>query len=206
MRKSPELDLLERISNLLQSESRSAAHRAGLQPVQLEVLDYLGRCNRYSDTPAGVAEFLGLTKGTVSQSILRLEEKGLIERRADPEDGRVSHLELTAEGRRKASGAWRRPLEAAIREVRAAETGAKEEAAESSEEAGSKLEVPLEALLRALQRANGNRSFGVCRSCRFFQREAPRSFRCGLTQERLSARESGLLCREHAQALPAASP
>jgi DNA-binding MarR family transcriptional regulator len=50
-----------------------AAH--GLQPVQLEVLNYLSSCNRYSDTPMAVTEYLGQTKGTVSQTIKTLEKK-----------------------------------------------------------------------------------------------------------------------------------
>jgi len=182
MGSSRELELLERISNLLRNESRGAAHGAGLQPVQLEVLGYLDRCNRYSDTPAAVAEFLGLTKGTVSQSILRLEEKGFIERKADATDGRVSHLELTPAGRREASAAWRRPLKEAI---------------EGAVDRRAKLSDQLEAVLRALQEANDHRSFGACRTCRFFQKRGPNSFRCGLTSERLSVRDSGLLCREH---------
>lgn len=187
MPKANELELLERISNLLRTEARGAATRAGLQPVQLEVLEYLGRCNRYSDTPAGVAEFLGLTRGTVSQSILRLEDKGLIARAADPSDGRISHLELTVEGRKLAGGAWRRALEGAVG---------------NTEDGESSLEGKLEAVLRSLQRANDHRSFGVCHSCRFFQREGPRSFRCGLTLERLSADDTRRVCREHEYAAP----
>lgn len=177
-----ELELLERISNLLRNESRGAANSAGLQPVHLDVLGYLERCNRYSDTPVGVTEFLGLTKGTVSQSILRLEEKGLIEREGDEVDGRVSHLKLTAAGRREANAGWRRPFEDAIRAVLGRSAG---------------FDDQLETVLRALQRANEHRSFGVCRSCKFFQHRGPKSFRCGLTLERLSARDSDLLCREH---------
>jgi len=177
-----ELELLERISNLLRNELRGAAHRAGLQPVHLDVLGYLAQCNRYSDTPAGVTEFLGLTKGTVSQSILRLEEKGLIDRQKDQVDGRISHLKLTAAGRRVVRSATRRPLE---------------EAVENALGPGASLVEQLEDVLRALQNANEHRSFGVCGSCRFFRDEGPRSFRCGLTLEPLSVRDTALLCREH---------
>lgn len=191
MGRSQELELLERISNLLRNETRAAAQAAGLQPVQLDVLDYLERCNRYSDTPAAVTEFLGLTKGTVSQSILRLEEKGLVRREADEEDGRVSRLELTAAGRREARAVWRRPLEQAM-----------ERALDGRPNLGEQLET----VLRAFQRSNAHRSFGVCRTCKFFERLGPKSFRCGLTQERLSVRDSGLLCREHEDAKPTHSP
>ena len=164
------------------AESRAAAHRAGLPPVQLEMLEYLRRCNRYSDTPAAVADFLGITKGTASQSILRLEENGFVEREVDATDRRVSHLKLTATGKREAQGSWRRGLEQALEKM--------------PDQKGS-LGGQLADTLRSFQAANGHRSFGVCQSCRFFERRSPKAFRCGLTQERLSSRDSGLVCREH---------
>ena len=40
-------------------------------------------------------------------------------------------------------------------------------------------------------------AFGVCRSCSHFQREGAGRYRCGLTQEPLSASDSQRLCREH---------
>ena len=69
-------DLLERLNNLLRMEMRAFGLSYGLLPVQIEALTYLTRCNRYSDTPQAVTEYLGLTKGTVSQSLKVLEQKG----------------------------------------------------------------------------------------------------------------------------------
>ena len=91
--------LLERIGNLLRSEEKARGAAVGLQSVHLRILGYLSRCNRYSNTPAGVTEYLGTTKGTVSQSINILEQRGFIEKRADENDGRVVRLLLTTEGR-----------------------------------------------------------------------------------------------------------
>ena len=176
------IEILERIANLLRAEARLAAQRAGLQPVQLEILEYLDRCNRYSDTPAAVAEYLSLTKGTVSQSIQRLEEKGCIRRTPDASDGRVSRLRLTRKGRGIVTTKWRRALD---------------DAEQSAAREGEALEDSLEQVLASLQRANGLRSFGVCRTCRFFNREGRERFRCGLTAEPLSAADSQLVCREH---------
>ena len=62
-------DYLERLTSLMRAWSREQPLVAELQPVQLSALHYLARCNRYSDTPLGVTEYLGLTKGTVSQSL-----------------------------------------------------------------------------------------------------------------------------------------
>ena len=176
-----EVELLERISNLLRSESRAAAQREGIQAIQLEVLQYLERANRYSDTPAAVAEYLNLTKGTVSQSILRLEEKRYLRRHPDPADGRVVRLKLTPKGRRVARSIWQESLETAIRE----------------NQGGQTLAEGLEFILRAIQRANGLRSFGACDTCRHFTREPGGHFRCGLTAEPLSKTDRLLICREH---------
>jgi hypothetical protein len=55
-----------RLASPVRNEARQALAEHGLQPVQFEALHYLTRCNRYSDTPMAVTEFLGQTKGTVS--------------------------------------------------------------------------------------------------------------------------------------------
>ncbi|MEJ2419540.1 MAG: winged helix DNA-binding protein, partial [Exilibacterium sp.] len=55
-------------------------------------------CIRYSGMPMGVTDYLGQTKGTISQSLKNLERKGLIEKLADSEDKRVVHLQLTQAG------------------------------------------------------------------------------------------------------------
>lgn len=69
-------DYLERLTSLMRAWSREQPLVAELQSVQLSALHYLARCNRYSDTPLGVTEYLGLTKGTVSQSLKVLEGRG----------------------------------------------------------------------------------------------------------------------------------
>ena len=51
-------------------------------------------------------------------------------------------------------------------------------------------------LLRALQTAHELRSFGVCRTCRFFTPEGDQ-FRCGLTKEPLAIEQTTKICREH---------
>lgn len=60
---------IERISSLRSSLVRKAATAAGLQFIHAEILEYLGRCNRYSNTAQALTEYLGLTKGSVSQSL-----------------------------------------------------------------------------------------------------------------------------------------
>ena len=56
--------LIERLGRLTTTE----AHAEGLLPVQWEVLRYLDRANRYSRTAVALTAYLGITKGTVSQT------------------------------------------------------------------------------------------------------------------------------------------
>ena len=112
-----------------------------------------------------------------------------ISKQDDPRDGRVVRLRLTPRGRRLAAETDApEPLRAAIRRL--------------GRNAAERLEQDLEELLRQMQRAHGGRSFGVCRTCRFFKRTGG-GFRCGLTGEPLSRGDSALICRDHAPA-PAA--
>ena len=165
-------DLLERLGNLLRGDLRRAGAHDDLEPVHLQALDYLPRANAYSNTPLGVSDYLGLAKGNVSQRLIALERKGYLKRTGDAADGRVSHLVLSAKGRALLRAhvpppAWREALESMPEQRRSA------------------LDQSLFELLRALQTAHELRSFGVCRTCRFFTPEGDR-FRCGLTREPLA--------------------
>lgn len=92
MKDTPTFRLIERISNLLRSEERKQYAALGLQPVHFQLLDYLTRCNQFSNTLVVVAEYLGLTKGTVSKSIQLLERKNYLLKLPDANDRRVTHL------------------------------------------------------------------------------------------------------------------
>lgn len=175
---------LERLSNLLRAEEREAGASQRLQPVQLSILLYLSRCNRYSNTPAAVTAYLGVTKGTASQSMMALVKRGFLEKTPDPADGRVARLRLTDAGRRIVEEA---SPPRAFREALGAMPAARRREIEGS----------LEELLREVLRSRGSEGFGVCRTCRHFLAEANR-FRCGLTGEPLEASESLQICREHA--------
>jgi DNA-binding MarR family transcriptional regulator len=176
-------DLLERLCNLLRTELRAVGYEYGLQPVQLEALIFLCRCNRYSDTPQAVTEFLGLTKGTVSQTLKVLVQKGFLRKQGDVADKRLVHLKPMARGRQLVARAT--PAESLA--------GGFSEL--SGPEAGETVAV-LRRLLRTTQQANGQRSFATCHSCRFNRKEGAGHL-CGLTLEPLSDQDILLLCREH---------
>lgn len=178
------LDTVERLGTLLRVSLRQAGAAQGLQPIHLQALLYLNEANRYSNTPQALAEYLGLTKGTVSQSLLLLARRRLIARHADVKDGRVVRLTLTDKGKEVLkelglSNAWRDALQAA-----------------SPARLSSATKVLKEALA-TLQTNSGQKTFGVCVTCRHNLHIGPRSYVCGLTKEKLSSREVGKICREH---------
>lgn len=173
---------LERISSIFRAQMRDTANEYGLKLVQLEVLVYLSVANRYSDTSAALVEYLGVTKGTVSQTIRALERRGLLEKQVDSDDGRVLHCHLTAEGLEIAEAAHPASFLDGL-------------AARQQKEA----QVAGSTLLRALQASRGFRTFGRCRTCRHFTRERAGN-KCGLTGEPLSDDDSSKICREHEDA------
>ncbi|MBX2799310.1 MAG: MarR family winged helix-turn-helix transcriptional regulator [Myxococcales bacterium] len=175
-------DHIERIASLLRAESRTHAAELGLHPVQLDALAYLASCNRYSDTPAAVAEFLGATRGTVSQTVSALVRKGLVHKRKDSVDGRVVHCELTAAGRQALRDRPSGPVHGALRALRTSDA--------------EQLMQLLTSVLRRAQQVSGGRTFGQCATCRFLQR-TPAGLHCGVTEEPLSEGDTQLLCREH---------
>lgn len=172
-------ELIGRLDRL----ARAGERTGDLNPAQWEALRYLARANRFSRTPAALAEYFGSTRGTVSQTAIALEAKGLVEKRASARDGRSVDLELTAAGR------------AALGADSLAELAGDLEAGTDA----SKLADALAAGLRTALARRGGKPFGVCRTCRHFRDGGKASaYRCALLDESLSAADSGLICVEQA--------
>ncbi len=177
-------DYFERIGNLLRMGARRVESPKGLQPVQIEALHYLGSCNRYSNTPLAVAEYLGLTKGTVSQTLSVLEGYGLIEKIPDVSDKRVVRLVLTPAGQELTDAAIPpRILKSAIDAL--------------PERQREEILAALQITLQAMQQANQLKSFGLCGTCRHHRHETDGSRWCGLTREALLPADAEKICREH---------
>ena len=176
---------LERLARLM----RAREHDDGLNPAQWEALRYLGKANRFSNSPGALTQYLGATKGTISQTVMSLERKGLISKSAREGEKRSVVLELTptgkevltrdpwkllAEGVGDLGGKTRRRLARGLRELLADE------------------------LIRGRLK-----SFGRCATCRFF-REKGRSgdlqgpHQCMLLDKPLSVADSRRICVEHA--------
>ncbi|WP_434362259.1 MarR family winged helix-turn-helix transcriptional regulator [Parasalinivibrio latis] len=171
--------ILERVTALLRNERRNKLIEHGLLPVQFDVLYYLASCNRYSDTLMALTEYLGQTKGTVSQTLKVLEKKALIYRSRDEKDKRIIHLQLSDEGERIVGSETTSALLTGIDETAAAA-----------------LVDGLTHLLSTVQKANRSKAFGQCRNCRFNQHQENGSFFCALTQETLSSTEVTQICVE----------
>lgn len=166
----------------MQNEQHQAAVGAGLLPVQLAILGYLRDANRYSNMPQCLTEYLGLTKGTVSQSLKLIEERGWVLRQSDETDRRLVRLALTEAGREVLEQAPGDSWRSAVEQLPAGEQ--------------EQLRASLTRLLAFWQQARGGKTFGVCRTCRHF-RPGESVHQCGLTGEALSDADSEQICREH---------
>lgn len=174
--------LLERLSRLV----RAGDHANGLAPAQWEALRYLARANRFSRTPAALAEYLGATRGTVSQTLIALEDKGLVRKCESSRDRRSVDVDLTPGG---AAQLEHDALKDLARDV------------DASGEAASVVQGLEAALHEALAR-RGGRAFGVCKTCRHFRPRArdgktDKAHYCTLLDEPLSDVDADLVCFEH---------
>ena len=136
---------IERLGRL----ARAAQHEEGMKPVQWEVLRYLSRARKQSRNPGALADFLSSTRGTVSQTLIALEKKGLIKRLNCGSDGRAKRLELTPAAHEMLT---RDPMEKFT--IAVSELG----------EATVLLES-LKGIVNTLVAQNGTNSFGDCRNC-----------------------------------------
>lgn len=178
--------LLERLGALVQQSVRDEATRHGLLPIHIQVLHYLKLANRYSDLPIAIAEYFGITRGTVSQTLAVLERKGLLTKAPDARHGKRVHLKLTPAGESVLRDSWVERVEQLLCE-RTGEADA--------------LESTLRKLLSAMQRVNGQRAFGLCHQCAHFLKEEGGA-RCGLTREPLATEQTIRICREWTAATP----
>jgi DNA-binding MarR family transcriptional regulator len=92
------LQRLWRVNHAMQRVSNRMSRELGLTGPQRLIIRGVGRHPWL--TASKLASMLHLDRGTVSAALNRLEGKRLIERRADPLDGRLVTVGLTAAGRR----------------------------------------------------------------------------------------------------------
>ena len=78
------VELIERLARIVSG----AGHSNAMKPAQWDALRYVSRANRFSRTPGALTAYLGVTKGTVSQTLMSLERAGLVSKTIDAADRR----------------------------------------------------------------------------------------------------------------------
>ena len=175
---------LERLARLL----RAGEHSQGLNPAQWEALRYFRRANRFSNSPGALTQYLGATKGTVSQTLKALAQKELIAKATREGEKRSVAVQLTDKGSAAlALDPWTR-------------------LASDTEALGGKTRRRMARGLGELLQSEIKRaalpSFGSCTSCRFFREKGrdgdPRGpHACMLFEEPVASSETELSCVGH---------
>ena len=172
--------LIERLGRLFATD----AHTEGLLPVHWEAMRYLNKANQFSRTHAALTAYLGLTKGTVSQTLKALEGKGLVRKEADQQDRRSKRLRLTPRGRnllkRDPAGEW-------IDQLNHLPAANRKDLARG-----------LSALVSARLSAQGRAPFGQCQTCMYFLAEHAEGnpHYCDLLKTELTPDGAALICVE----------
>ncbi len=161
--------LMNRLARLDSASSWSG----DLNPVQRSALEYLRDANRFSRSPSHVAEFLGTTRGTMSQTLKALLRKGFVAEVRSEIDKRSISYALTRTGLAmlKEDGVI------AVALTRLMDQDVVE------------LESGLRQTLRQALALNGGKSFGQCKSCRYHETAKGAAF-CQLLSLPISAKDS----------------
>lgn len=174
---------LERLSRLI----RQQGFHEGLNPVQWEALRYVSRANRFSNSPGALARYLGSTKGTVSQTILSLEKKGLVAKLPSQADARVVVLHITPKGEEVLA---KDPL-----------LGLGAEIENLSGKTVKRFAKAIDEILMGQIKRQKQAEFGGCKTCRHWRDRSGEDLfsHCMLFDAQLAKTELPKLCYAHLQ-------
>ena len=94
-------ELINEVQRCCEDKRLYEAAKFGIPYAEIKILTLFGS-ERYL-TAMGIAERLDVAKSRVTKLVNSMFDKGLIERTDDPKDARVKLLNLTVEGKKKAS-------------------------------------------------------------------------------------------------------
>ena len=162
-----------------------AGYPHGLTPTQWAALRFLSRANRFSRTVSAFAEFHATTRGTASQTVQRLVDRGFLRKMRSAVDGRSIRLDLTQKARDTLADDPLNDLAAALASLPPA--------------ARARFTGSLRELVAELARLRGGPTFGTCPACAYLDCEEhcaddPARRWCNLFDESLDLTETEELC------------
>jgi DNA-binding MarR family transcriptional regulator len=180
---------LAKLGLALRNESWRKRGETGLTPTQAELLVLLRTADPVGLRLAELADGLGVTHATASESLRALHEKRLVRKSRDPRDGRALAITLTDRGRREAD------REATWPDLFLAAAGSL-----TSEEQTVFLRG-LVTMIRSLQDQGRIPVARMCASCRFFRPHvhdsAERPHHCAFVDAAFGDRELRLDCADY---------
>ena len=180
-------ELLEQLAYIV----AGAGHRHGLTATQWAALRFFGRANRFSRTVSSFAEFHATTRGTASQTVRRLVDRGFLRKDPSGTDGRSYRLDLTDAGRKALVDD---PLSDLLGSFSSLAPGTRTRFVET-----------LKRLLADLAHSRGGPTFGACHECAHLDRDRCDADDgcccwCNLLEEPLDIADLDELCVNHASA------
>jgi DNA-binding MarR family transcriptional regulator len=175
--------IIRELINRLARLDGASGWEGDLNPTQRAVLVYLGRANRFSRSPSHVAEYLGTTRGTISQSFKSLLQKGYVSEFRSTQDKRTISFSLTPKGD----------------DIARARGGLEHSLSDLADTKKNALVATLTDLLQRFVQHNDGRAFGVCNTCLHFKASKSGAF-CKLLSEPLAPDETSLICHEQKSA------
>lgn len=182
---------LAKVGLAMKNAQLAQAQEGGLSATQQQILAILAA--RGAQRPTAIAQRLGVTTATVSDSIKSLCDKGLAERERDPDDARAQRVTLTPKGRRRAESSmgWPDFLVGAIDKL-------------SPDKQEAFLQGLVE-LIATLQREDKIPQSAMCVTCVYFQpwKHGPSvaaPHHCGLVDAPMAHRHLRIECPEHERA------
>lgn len=187
-------DGLDRLSMALKADQWSSANAVGLNPTQAHVLSFLAGRGNGGMRVTAIANHLGVTQPTATDSIAALERKGLVAKSADESDARAIAVAVTEAGRDAVK---------AIGQSTMATDGALGSLTPGEQE---DLLILITKLIRSLQVAGAISEQRMCATCEYFR---PYAFagsdlphHCAFVNAPFGNRHLRLDCGDHQPAEP----